>query len=204
MISLAASSDDSDAEKYYLRAISEDNPRQRPVQLETDFPTIAEDFQLPDRFLEREKVFSSVLRVSSGGIRVWTHYDVMDNIYCQVIGHKRAVLWPPDQVDNIYLTGDKSRVIDIDNPDMSKYPRYVDIIHVHMSVNWLATASEGFLKLRDTRWSLSLATSSSFLPSGSTTCWLTTSGWRSMSSGGNWIQNFMTTKIRMETGIQDI
>ena len=63
------------------------------------------------------------LRVSSGGIRVWTHYDVMDNIYCQVLGHKRAVLWAPDQVDNMYLTGDKSSVIDIDNPDTAKYPR---------------------------------------------------------------------------------
>ena len=141
MISLAAatSSDDSEAEKYYLRAVSEDNPRQRPVQLETDFPAIAEDFQLPERFLEREKVFSSVLRVSSGGIRVWTHYDVMDNIYCQVIGHKRAVLWPPHQVDNIYLTGDKSNVIDIDNPDAAKYPRYVDIIHcAYVSVDNLS------------------------------------------------------------------
>ena len=47
----------------------------------------------------------------------------MDNIYCQVMGHKRAVLWPPDQVDNMYLTGDKSSVIDIDNPDTAKYPR---------------------------------------------------------------------------------
>ena len=117
------SSDHLEAEKYYLRAVSEDNPRQRPAQLETDFPAIAGDFQLPASLLERERVFSSVLRVSSGGIRVWTHYDVMDNIYCQVLGHKRAVLWAPDQVDNMYLTGDKSSVIDIDKPDTAKYPR---------------------------------------------------------------------------------
>lgn len=86
MISLAAgySSVPPRTEKYYLRAVSEDNPRQRPVQLETDFPAIAGEFQLPDNLLDSEKVFSSVLRVSSGDIRVWTHYDVMDNIYCQV------------------------------------------------------------------------------------------------------------------------
>lgn len=127
MISLAAgySSVPPRTEKYYLRAVSEDNPRQRPVQLETDFPAIAGEFQLPDNLLDSEKVFSSVLRVSSGDIRVWTHYDVMDNIYCQVIGHKRAVLWPPDQVDKMYLVGDKSRVTDIDTPDPSKYPRFL-------------------------------------------------------------------------------
>ena len=113
-------------EKFYLRAVSEEKPRTKPVSLQEDFPTIAQDFSLPAGLLPHQAIFSSVLRVSSGDIRVWTHYDVMDNIYCQVIGHKRAVLWPPHQVDNIYLTGDKSSVIDIDNPDVAKYRRYVD------------------------------------------------------------------------------
>ena len=35
------------------------------------------------------------LIVQSAYHQVWTHYDVMDNIYCQVVGHKQAVLWPP-------------------------------------------------------------------------------------------------------------
>lgn len=57
-----------------------------------------------------------MLRVSSAGVRVWTHYDVTDNVYCQVVGHKTAVLWHPCQADNLYLQGDKSEVLDIDNP----------------------------------------------------------------------------------------
>ena len=73
-------------EKFYLRAVSEENPRTKPVSLQEDFPTIAQDFTLPDGLLPHQAIFSSVLRVSSGGIRVWTHYDVMDNIYCQIVG----------------------------------------------------------------------------------------------------------------------
>ena len=50
-------------------------------------------------------MFSSVLRISSGGVRIWTHYDVTDNVYCQIIGRKSAVLWPPSQANNMYLQG---------------------------------------------------------------------------------------------------
>ena len=80
------SQEGEEGEKFYLRAVSEENPRTKPVSLEEDFPSIAQDFSLPAGLLPRQAIFSSVLRVSSGGIRVWTHYDVMDNIYCQIIG----------------------------------------------------------------------------------------------------------------------
>ena len=45
-----------------------------------------------------ERLFSSALRVSSAGVQLWTHYDVMDNVLCNVVGRKRILLWPPAQV----------------------------------------------------------------------------------------------------------
>ena len=80
-------------EKFYLRAVSEENPRTKPVTLQEDFPSIAQDFSLPAGLLPHQAIFSSVLRVSSGGIRVWTHYDVMDNLYCQIVGLYWAGYW---------------------------------------------------------------------------------------------------------------
>ena len=82
----AAEGGEEREEKYYLRAVSEENPRTKPVRLEEDFPSIARDFSLPAGLIPQERIFSSVLRVSSGNIRVWTHYDVMDNVYCQIVG----------------------------------------------------------------------------------------------------------------------
>merc|ERR1712029_64349 len=81
-------------------------------------------------------IFSSVLRVSSSQIRVWTHYDVMDNVYCQIIGHKRAVLWSPSQVEKLYMVGDKSRVVDIDNPDLDQFPMFAHDFGVAVNVFW--------------------------------------------------------------------
>lgn len=108
---------------FYLRAINDENPRTKPAKFEDDFPSISCDFSPPE-LVSPEKLFSSVLRISSGGVRVWTHYDVMDNIYCQVLGHKQAILWPPSEADKLYLNGDKSKVTDIDNVDLEQFPLF--------------------------------------------------------------------------------
>lgn len=59
----------------YLRALSEEHPSDRPANIETDFPSLASDFQLPSElaFVKRNE-FSSVLRIS-GRVNMWLHYD---------------------------------------------------------------------------------------------------------------------------------
>ena len=82
---------------YYLRHVGQgkDVRAGKPALLHEDFPDLSPDFRLPPLF-DPDRLFSSVLRVSSAGLRVWTHYDVLDNVYVQVVGSKRAVLWAPD------------------------------------------------------------------------------------------------------------
>lgn len=48
----------------------------------------------------------------------------MDNILIQVSGRKRVVLFAPRDANNLYLVGDKSAVTDIDNPDLTRFPRF--------------------------------------------------------------------------------
>jgi tRNA wybutosine-synthesizing protein 5 len=48
----------------------------------------------------------------------------MDNILIQVTGNKKVVLFEPEEVEYLYLKGDKSQVLDIDNPDLDKYPLF--------------------------------------------------------------------------------
>lgn len=62
--------------------------------------------------------------MGSAGVQLWTHYDVMDNILVQVVGRKRVVLFPPSDAPYLYLTGDKSRVMDIDAPDPDAFPKF--------------------------------------------------------------------------------
>ncbi|XP_030913110.1 tRNA wybutosine-synthesizing protein 5 isoform X2 [Geospiza fortis] len=110
-------------EKYYLRSVGED-VRKDIADIRKQFPILAEDVHIPEYF-EKEQFFSSVFRISSAGLQLWTHYDVMDNFLIQVTGRKRVVLYSPRDAPYLYLSGTKSEVLDVDNPDMEKYPLFV-------------------------------------------------------------------------------
>ncbi|MBN3323977.1 TYW5 protein, partial [Atractosteus spatula] len=113
----------SEEESYYLRSLGQD-PRREAADIRKQFPGLAEDFCIPE-FFEAERFFSSVFRISSQGLQLWTHYDVMDNLLAQVTGRKRVVLFSPQDAQHLYLSGDKSEVLDIDNPDLGQYPGFV-------------------------------------------------------------------------------
>ena len=48
----------------------------------------------------------------------------MDNFLVQAVGSKRVVLFSPRDTLNLYLIGDKSAILDIDHPDIAKYPLF--------------------------------------------------------------------------------
>ncbi|XP_069107378.1 tRNA wybutosine-synthesizing protein 5-like [Argopecten irradians] len=111
-------------ENYYLRALGDD-PRKDKADIHQQFPQLADDIKFPD-FYPPDKLFSSVFRIASRRTQLWTHYDVMDNLLIQVVGQKRVVLYSPEDVDKMYLNGDKSEVLDIDNPDPKKFPKFTE------------------------------------------------------------------------------
>lgn len=61
----------------------------------------------------------------------------MDNILVQVVGRKRVVLFPPSDSPYLYLVGDKSRVMDIDAPDLVTFPKF------SQASRWEATLEAG-------------------------------------------------------------
>lgn len=65
-------------EKYYLRSLGED-PRKDIADVRKDFPTLAPDIVFPP-FFEDDKFYSSVFRISSQDVQLWTHYDVRNEV----------------------------------------------------------------------------------------------------------------------------
>lgn len=64
----------SEDEKYYLRSLGED-PRKDVADIRKQFPLLEGDIKFP-KFFREEQFFSSVFRISSPGLQLWTHYDV--------------------------------------------------------------------------------------------------------------------------------
>jgi hypothetical protein len=121
---LAKVSDASDDNFYYLRSIGE-NPRKEPAHALVQFPSFARDLKLPSEFWGSEdNYFSAVVRVSSGDLQLWTHYDAMDNMLIQLHGEKRVLLFPPAVSGDLYLEGSSSVVRDVDDHDRESFPRF--------------------------------------------------------------------------------
>ncbi|CAL3962524.1 unnamed protein product [Diplocarpon coronariae] len=88
-------------EKLYLRSLSSDRPSEQPADIAKDFPYIAPDFRLPAELsVVTANAHSSPLRIS-GPVNMWVHYDVMANVYCQVRGSKKILLFPPSDVKHL-------------------------------------------------------------------------------------------------------
>lgn len=111
--------------KLYLRSLSTSKPSESPAKLEEDFPDLAVDFKLPREVaFVKENLFSSILRIS-GRVNMWLHYDVMANIYTQIRGSKRMILFPPSDVSLLSFTpGASSSSLDVfsslDTPALSQ------------------------------------------------------------------------------------
>ncbi|KAF7488584.1 tRNA wybutosine-synthesizing protein 5 [Sarcoptes scabiei] len=123
---------------YYLRSIGDDKRGREIANLKKHYPSIADDVSYPefigfcmndsncsDVECDKRHIFSTVLRISSSSVTIWTHYDVLDNILLQIRGRKRVILFPPNDAEFLYLKGDKSEIIDLDADDIEKrFPLY--------------------------------------------------------------------------------
>ena len=65
--------------------------------------------------------------------RISTHYDGSANLACVVAGRRRFLLFPPEQLENLYvgpldhtMAGQPASMVDPDEPDLERYPRFAE------------------------------------------------------------------------------
>lgn len=119
---------DKDLDSYlYLRSTNKNIRAKKPARLEDDFPVLNQDLTPPSfiPFGPSNRLYhSSVLRIASSSLQIWTHFDLYDNVLCQVVGRKRIILLPPEDTPYLYCIGDKSPINNFDCWDESvkNYP----------------------------------------------------------------------------------
>lgn len=63
--------------------------------------------------------------------KVAPHFDISENIACVVSGVRRFVIFPPDQIENLYIgpidynmAGQPASMVDLSNIDLEKFPKF--------------------------------------------------------------------------------
>lgn len=63
--------------------------------------------------------------------RIPAHFDFPDNIACSAVGKRRFTLFPPDQLENLYVgpldltpAGQPVSLVDLHKPDLKRFPKF--------------------------------------------------------------------------------
>ena len=63
------------------------------------------------------------------------HYDINDNLACVAAGSRKFTLFPPEQINNLYLgptlntpAGVPISLVDIRDPDIKRFPKYTQAL----------------------------------------------------------------------------
>jgi hypothetical protein len=92
------------------------------------FPQLTNDIKSTDYF-EKKRLISTNLWFAGAGNITPLHYDLAHNLFAQVIGSKRFVLFPPDQSRLLYPFPKSSSIahfsrVNVDNPDLGRFPQF--------------------------------------------------------------------------------
>ncbi|XP_013775038.1 hypoxia-inducible factor 1-alpha inhibitor-like isoform X1 [Limulus polyphemus] len=75
---------------------------------------------------------TNLLMISTQGNVTPAHFDNQHNLFAQIYGYKRFILFPPEDYDKLYPhpvwhPHDRQSQVDFDYPDYTKFPKFHDI-----------------------------------------------------------------------------
>lgn len=75
---------------------------------------------------------ANLLMISTQGNVTPAHFDNQQNIFAQIYGYKRFILFPPEDYDKLYPhpvwhPHDRQSQVDFENPDYAKFPKFREI-----------------------------------------------------------------------------
>ncbi|MCH8616485.1 cupin-like domain-containing protein [Sphingomonas sp. SM33] len=108
------------------------------IPIRKHLPGLMPDIGVPLLDKSRETLISLWL---GNRTRVAPHWDLPQNLACVIAGRRRFTLFPTEQLKNLYvgpldftLAGQPTSLVDLDNPDFERHPRFREALQVAETV----------------------------------------------------------------------
>ena len=109
------------------------------LDLNRYFPQLLSDISVP--LISSEYAPRAAMWIGNRTI-IPAHWDEPDNMACVIAGRRRFTLLPIDQIGNLYfgpfentLAGQQTSMVDFDNPDFERFPRFRNAQHHAMAAD---------------------------------------------------------------------
>ena len=115
-------------DNIYLRSLHSDKPFKKPADIRQDYKELS-SYVLPPCLEFLGTPYSLPLRIASAGLKLWGHYDCLDNILIQYQGTKQVILLPPSAYLDLQMEKTCSAMSNWKESDFEHLEYYAFTLH---------------------------------------------------------------------------
>ncbi len=96
--------------------------------------SLSEDIKFPEAYCHPRPELRNYIWIGPEGTRSGLHFDPCNVLFAQVIGKKKILLLPPQDIPKVYLENDFFSQVDAENPDLERFPRFAECTPMEVEV----------------------------------------------------------------------
>ncbi len=112
--------DESHTDPIYWTAYNQGDSHNPLIQ------SLTEDIVFPADYCQPSPEMKNYIWVGPKGTRSGLHFDPYNVLFVQVIGRKKILLLPPQDIPKCYLENDFFAQVDAENPDLARFPKFAE------------------------------------------------------------------------------
>lgn len=96
--------------------------------------SLSEDIKFPEEYCHPRPELRNYIWIGPAGTRSGLHFDPYNVLFAQVIGKKKILLLPPQDIPKVYLENDFFSQVDAENPELERFPRFAECTPMEVEV----------------------------------------------------------------------
>lgn len=121
---------DNDGKEFIYWTAFDQSDSESPLARE-----LTKDIRFPEAYCDSDPEAPIYFWIGPSGTRSGLHFDPMNVLFVQVIGSKKFLLAPPQDIPNAYLKNEFYSSVDGEQPDLQRFPKYAAVQPISVELN---------------------------------------------------------------------